>query len=68
MVCQTALKDKTIHIRIAAIDAPEMGHFGKLAQPGALEAHKWLKDTIHGRSVWVQLRSKDQYQRVVRLY
>jgi endonuclease YncB( thermonuclease family) len=61
----TALKDQTIHIRIAGADAPEAAHFGKPAQPGADEALAWLKGMIDGKSIWCQLVRKDQYSRVV---
>ncbi|KAJ5121806.1 hypothetical protein N7526_008743 [Penicillium atrosanguineum] len=33
------LKDKTIHIRLAGVDAPELAHFGRPEQPFARDAH-----------------------------
>ncbi|KAF9235906.1 hypothetical protein BU15DRAFT_89387 [Melanogaster broomeanus] len=45
------LKDKTIHIRIAGVDAPEGAHFGP-----------WLKNRIEGRTIYCQLMRKDQYR------
>ncbi|KAH8815056.1 hypothetical protein F5884DRAFT_162416 [Xylogone sp. PMI_703] len=62
---KTDLKGKTIHIRIAGIDAPEAAHFGKSAQPFAAEAMTWLKNYILGRRVRVHVYRRDQYDRVV---
>jgi len=59
------LKDQTLHIRLAGIDAPEAAHFGREAQPYSAEALQWLKDAILGRVVWCQLISRDQYGRTV---
>jgi len=61
------LKEKTIHIRMAGIDAPEGSHFGRPAQPYADDALAWLKNTIGGRRIKCQLLRRDQYQRVVAL-
>nr|VWO96018.1 Beta-lactamase (EC [Ganoderma boninense] len=55
----------TVAIRIAGIDAPEMSHFGKPAQPFAEESLQWLKNTVHGKIVYCQLLQLDQYKRVV---
>jgi len=59
------LKDQTLHIRMAGIDAPEAAHFGKPAQPFAEEALAWLKGRVEGKTVYCQLISRDQYSRVV---
>ncbi|KZT36256.1 nuclease [Sistotremastrum suecicum HHB10207 ss-3] len=59
------LKDQTIHIRLAGVDAPEAAHFGREAQPYSEEALQWLKTRIEGRTVWCQLLRRDQYGRVV---
>ncbi|KAJ3482873.1 hypothetical protein NLI96_g6680 [Meripilus lineatus] len=59
------LKDKTIHIRLAGIDAPENAHFGGEAQPHAKESHQWLRNEIEGKIVYCQLLRKDQYARIV---
>ncbi|KAH9919059.1 uncharacterized protein B0H18DRAFT_1029617 [Fomitopsis serialis] len=59
------LKDRTIHIRLAGIDAPEAAHFGKPAQEFAQESLAWLKTYIEGRMVYCQLCRKDQYGRIV---
>ncbi|KAI6104936.1 hypothetical protein EDD16DRAFT_1695864 [Pisolithus croceorrhizus] len=60
------LKDQTIHVRIAGVDAPEGGHFGRPSQPHAEESLLWLKNRLEGRLVYCQLIRKDQYGRVVR--
>ncbi|KAH7882694.1 SNase-domain-containing protein [Phlebopus sp. FC_14] len=59
------LKDQTIHIRIAGVDAPEGSHFGRPAQPHAEESLAWLKSRIEGQIVYCQLIRRDQYNRVV---
>ncbi|KAF8958556.1 SNase-domain-containing protein [Flammula alnicola] len=59
------LKDETLHIRIAGVDAPEAAHFGKPAQPYAAESLEWLRERVLGKKVYIQLLRKDQYSRVV---
>jgi endonuclease YncB( thermonuclease family) len=59
------LKGKTIHVRIAGIDAPEGPHFGKPAQPFSAEALAWLKNYILDRRVRAYIYKRDQYERVV---
>ncbi|TCD62835.1 putative endonuclease lcl3 [Steccherinum ochraceum] len=61
------LRDQTIHIRLAGIDAPEGSHFGRPGQPYAPEALVWLKRLLlsHSRVVHCKLIRKDQYGRVV---
>ncbi|ORX40102.1 hypothetical protein BD324DRAFT_587298 [Kockovaella imperatae] len=59
------LKDQTLHIRIAAVDAPENAHFGNPAQPYAKESWDWMKQLVTGKRVRVQLIRKDQYLRIV---
>ncbi|KAF9633487.1 hypothetical protein BFW01_g4381 [Lasiodiplodia theobromae] len=59
------LMSKTIHIRIAGIDAPEMAHFGRPAQPYSQEAYDWLKNYILNRRVRAYIYRRDQYDRVV---
>ncbi|CAG7851359.1 Probable endonuclease LCL3 [Serendipita indica DSM 11827] len=59
------LKDQTLHIRMAGVDAPEAAHFGKDAQPYSAEALQWLKSTVEGKRVWCQLILRDQYGRTV---
>ena len=59
------LKDQTIHVRIAGVDAPELPHFGHQGQPGGQEALDWLKSYVLGRKVRVWCYRRDQYDRVV---
>ncbi|KAK3074114.1 putative endonuclease lcl3 [Teratosphaeriaceae sp. CCFEE 6253] len=59
------LKGKTMHVRIAGVDAPEAAHFGKPAQPHAAEALEWLKGYVLHRYVRVRVFRRDQYERVV---
>ncbi|WVR06312.1 hypothetical protein IAU60_003342 [Kwoniella sp. DSM 27419] len=59
------LKDETLHIRIAGVDAPENAHFGQPAQPHAKESLDWLRATVLGRRMRCQLLAKDQYNRIV---
>ncbi|MCJ1402776.1 putative endonuclease lcl3 [Xylographa trunciseda] len=60
-----ALKDKTISIRLAGIDAPEGAHFGRPTQPGAQEALDFLTAYIQHRRVRAYVYKKDQYDRAV---
>ncbi|KAJ7056550.1 hypothetical protein C8F01DRAFT_1154070 [Mycena amicta] len=59
------LKDRTMHIRIAGVDAPEAAHFGRPGQPYAEEALAWLKQQVLGKTVYCQLLRRDQYSRIV---
>lgn len=59
------LKDETIHVRLAGVDAPELAHFGHPEQPYAKEALQYLKSLVDQRTVTVEPLSKDQYGRVV---
>ncbi|KAE8365109.1 putative endonuclease lcl3 [Aspergillus caelatus] len=59
------LKDKTISVRLAGVDAPELAHFGRPEQPYAREAHEWLTSYVLNRRVRVLVHRQDQYQRVV---
>ncbi|KAI1795409.1 nuclease [Ganoderma leucocontextum] len=59
------LKGRTLAIRIAGVDAPELSHWGKPAQPFAQESLQWLKDTVEGKIVYCQLLQHDQYRRIV---
>jgi endonuclease YncB( thermonuclease family) len=59
------LKDQTISIRLAGVDAPETAHFGKPAQHGGQEALEWLTGYIHKRRVRAFVLKKDQYDRAV---
>lgn len=59
------LRNETISIRIAGVDAPENAHFGNPAQPHARESLEWLRATILGKRMRCQLLAKDQYNRIV---
>ncbi|CAN3366809.1 hypothetical protein DICA4_F02014 [Diutina catenulata] len=59
------LKNQTLPIRIAGVDAPERSHFGHPAQPYSEEALHWLQNFLTGKSVTIVPMSVDQYQRVV---
>ncbi|KAH7328861.1 hypothetical protein B0I35DRAFT_345076 [Stachybotrys elegans] len=59
------LKDRTIPIRIAGIDAPEGAHFGRPGQPFAAEALEWLRAYISGRSIRAYVYKRDHYGRIV---
>ncbi|KAG4302925.1 hypothetical protein PCANB_000756 [Pneumocystis canis] len=59
------LKDQTIHIRLAGIDAPELNHFGKEAQPYGKEAMEWLTSYILGKRVRVRIFTRDRYERIL---
>ncbi|KAK2733894.1 putative endonuclease lcl3 [Onygenales sp. PD_40] len=59
------LKDRTIHIRLAGIDAPELPHFGRPAQPFSSTAHTWLTTTLANKRVRAYPYRPDHYGRVV---
>lgn len=58
-------KPSQIHVRIAGVDAPELAHWGREAQPFAKEAHNFLTDYILNRRVRAYIFRRDQYDRVV---
>ncbi|MCJ1233011.1 putative endonuclease lcl3 [Varicellaria rhodocarpa] len=60
-----ALKDQTISVRIAGVDAPELAHFGRPAQPGSQEALDWLTSYILHRRVRTYVYKRDQYDRAI---
>nr|POF19940.1 putative endonuclease lcl3 [Quercus suber] len=59
------LQGNTVHVRIAGVDAPEMAHFGRPAQPYGQEALDWLKRYVEGRWVRAIPHSRDRFDRVV---
>ncbi|KAI8953847.1 SNase-domain-containing protein [Xylaria longipes] len=59
------LKNRTIPIRLAGIDAPEGAHFGRPAQPFATDALSWLSNYILGKKVRAKIYRRDQYDRIV---
>ena len=54
-----------LHIRIAGVDAPELAHWGREAQPYSQEALEWLTDLVLNRRVRAYIYRRDQYDRVV---
>ncbi|ODV84688.1 hypothetical protein CANARDRAFT_200075 [[Candida] arabinofermentans NRRL YB-2248] len=59
------LKNKTIHVRLCGVDAPECSHFGKPAQPFSTEALQWLRNFLLSKKVYVKPLHLDQYNRIV---
>ncbi|KAL9126154.1 MAG: hypothetical protein Q9217_004750 [Psora testacea] len=59
------LKDRTIHVRLAGVDAPELAHFGRPSQPYGQEAFDWLSKYILYRRVRAYIYRRDQYDRAV---
>ncbi|KAF2869344.1 putative endonuclease LCL3 [Massariosphaeria phaeospora] len=59
------LAKNTIHVRIAGVDAPELAHWGREAQPHSKEALDWLTNYILNKHVRVYIYKRDQYDRVV---
>ncbi|GAA6018043.1 hypothetical protein JCM11491_000047 [Sporobolomyces phaffii] len=62
---RSELKGETLHVRLAGVDAPELAHFGKPAQPFSSEALDLLTTTLQGKPVTVELHQRDRYSRVV---
>ncbi|KAK5632932.1 hypothetical protein RRF57_008646 [Xylaria bambusicola] len=62
---RSELKNRTIPIRLAGIDAPEGGHFGKPPQPFSTDALAWLTNYILGKRVYAKIYRRDQYDRIV---
>ncbi|KAK5940462.1 putative endonuclease lcl3 [Knufia obscura] len=60
-----SLRNNTIHIRLAGVDAPELSHFGRPAQPYSRDAMDWLTKYLRGRRVRCYVHKADQYGRVV---
>ncbi|ORX50204.1 SNase-domain-containing protein [Hesseltinella vesiculosa] len=59
------LRDQTIPIRIAGVDAPEGAHFGMPKQPFYDESKAYLTSLVQNRFVKVELLARDQYNRAV---
>ncbi|KAJ2453106.1 putative endonuclease lcl3 [Coemansia sp. RSA 2336] len=55
----------TISIRLSAVDAPEVSHFGKPAQPLSEEAKQFLAAQVLNKRVTIVPLAKDQYGRIV---
>jgi endonuclease YncB( thermonuclease family) len=61
------LKYHTIPIRLAAVDAPQLGNGQREAQPYAEEAKQFVYSEVFERVVRVKLLAKDQYGRILGL-
>lgn len=59
------LTKSTVQVRLSAVDAPEVAHFGKPAQPLSEEATQCLSGQIMGKRVAITPLAKDQYGRLV---
>jgi len=59
------LRDNTIHVRIAGVDAPEGSHFGMPAQPYASEAKDWLLNLVLHKDITIIPYSIDRYGRLI---
>lgn len=59
------LRNETVNVRLAGIDAPELAHFGMAEQPYAREAKEWLRRMVEGKRVRIKPLRIDQYQRLV---
>lgn len=59
------LSETTLQVRLAAVDTPEVGKFGKPSQAFAEEAREFAQQRVMGRTVDVRLLSRDQYGRAV---
>lgn len=59
------IRDATMHVRIAGIDAPELAHFGRPAQPYGEEALACLRGLVLHKTVRAKIWRPDQYGRVV---
>ncbi|KAI3329327.1 SNase-domain-containing protein [Xylariaceae sp. AK1471] len=62
---RSELKNRTIPIRLAGIDAPEGAHFGRSAQPFSTDALAWLSNYLLNRRVRAKVYKRDQYDRIV---
>lgn len=61
----TELRNNTISVRLAGVDAPELAHFGRPAQPYGEEAQTWLKQYVLDKNVRAYVHRRDQYERIV---
>ena len=59
------LSDHTIPVRIIAVDAPEIAHFGAPGQPLAEEARRLARNRVLHRRVRITPMATDQYGRIV---
>lgn len=59
------LKEDSLPIRLAGVDAPEVRSFGKPAQTFSKEAKLYLKNLIDGKKVKIQILDIDHFNRIV---
>jgi endonuclease YncB( thermonuclease family) len=60
------LKGSRDRVRLADVDAPEMGHgHGRPSQPFAARATGWLRQKVQGRRVTLHCPDQDKYGRRV---
>lgn len=52
-------------IRFSGVDAPELAHDGRPAQPGGQEAMVWMRRAVLGQTVVVEVTDKDKWGREV---
>ena len=58
-------KNKNQIVRLSRIDAPEISHYGKPAQPYGIEARDWLREVVKGEKVVVYDDGSDKYGRMI---
>ncbi|KAJ1657013.1 putative endonuclease lcl3 [Dispira simplex] len=56
---------RTIHIRLAGVDAPESKFFSMPGQPYAAEAKAWVTKLLKNKKVTVVPYAKDRYNRLL---
>lgn len=52
-------------VRLYGVDAPEIAHDGRPAQPGGVEASAWLSRRVSGRQVAIEVLDHDRWGREV---
>ncbi|MEI6747283.1 MAG: thermonuclease family protein [Methylococcaceae bacterium] len=58
-------KTKNVTVRLSRIDAPEISHYGKPAQPYGKEAGDYLREVVKGEKVVVYDEGTDKYGRMI---
>lgn len=58
-------KKETLSIRLAGVDAPELGHYGNKGQPLAKESQDYLASLLSGRKLCIVMHKIDLYGRPV---
>ena len=59
------LSEKTISVRIAAVDTPETAKFGQTGQPLGDVATEFTKSKLLNKKVAIKLLSRDKYNRII---